>query len=428
MEVFDSITIDCLNGDKYKTGKKTPDGKPDPSVFSTEKNREGIQVGTAIALMERRPQGKARAIDADRAAYNPHADLNFRHWWGKRKRAELEATLETPVSPHALKPALKFGLPFCPIGVRDDYSTWQLLPELLAVSFAGVKTSRDDSLVDMDRAALESRGDWNRGTVTSQLADNFANGLSNFFPLYLKSAVNDAGSSKNAHPDLFASTKPTGPQPNLTDFARKYLAGLKCGPEDLFFHIVAVLHSPLYREENAGALRQDWPRVPLPKDAATLKAGAALGRQLAALLDPETPVPGVTDLKVREDLKGLGELTVSNGKSPNLAIAARWGYSGLAGAVMPGPGKTTSGTRGEGFLDIHLNATTRWKDVPEPVWTYTLGGYQVLKKWLSYRESALLGRPVTSDEAQQFTHHVRRIASILALHEELDRHYGASVF
>ena len=215
-----------------------------------------------------------------------------------------------------------------------------------------------------------------------------------------------------------------------------------------FVHIVAVLPSPLYRGENAGALRQDWPRVPLPKDAATLKAGAALGRQLTALLDPETPVPGVTDLKVREDLKGLGEITVRSGdipvpteaqapknadksvrtpQPPDLALAARWGYSGLAGAVMPGPGKTTSGTRGEGFHDIHFNATTRWKDVPEPVWHYTLGGYQVLKKWLSYRESALLGRLLNSDEAQQFTHHVRRITSILAENAYLDDHYRKSI-
>ena len=59
--------------------------------------------------------------------------------------------------------------------------------------------------------------------------------------------------------------------------------------------------------------------------------------------------------------------------------------------------KTTSATRDEGFLDIHLNATTRWEYFPEPVRTYTLGGYQVLKKWLSYRESALLGRPLTID-------------------------------
>jgi REP element-mobilizing transposase RayT len=53
LEAFDRIWIDCLNGDKYKTGKLTPEGKPDPSIFSTEINREGIQVGTAIALLVR---------------------------------------------------------------------------------------------------------------------------------------------------------------------------------------------------------------------------------------------------------------------------------------------------------------------------------------------------------------------------------------
>lgn len=202
----------------------------------------------------------------------------------------------------------------------------------------------------------------------------------------------------------------------------------------------------------AGALRQDWPRVPLPKNAKVLKAGADLGRQIAALLDPETPVEGVTTLKVRPDLKGLGELAIGSEHvvhasacqgggstlkreqrtakptlTPDLAIAARWGYAGQGGVTMPGPGKVTPGTRGEGYLDIHLNATTRWKDVPEQVWNYTLGGYQVLKKWLSYRESALLARPLTSDEAQQFTHHVRRITALLALHEKLDAHYAESI-
>lgn len=54
LERFDRIWIDCLNGDKYKTGKLTPEGKPDPSIFSTEFNREGIQVGTAITVLARR--------------------------------------------------------------------------------------------------------------------------------------------------------------------------------------------------------------------------------------------------------------------------------------------------------------------------------------------------------------------------------------
>lgn len=56
LEVFDRVWIDCLNGDKYKTGKLTPEGEPDPSVFSTEFNPEGIQVGTAIALLVHKEQ------------------------------------------------------------------------------------------------------------------------------------------------------------------------------------------------------------------------------------------------------------------------------------------------------------------------------------------------------------------------------------
>ena len=56
-----------------------------------------------------------------------------------------------------------------------------------------------------------------------------------------------------------------------------------------------------------------------------------------------------------------------------------------------------------------------------------ISGYRMLKKWLSYREEPLLHRPLTSEEAQQFTHHVRRIASILKLHPELDEHYRGSV-
>jgi len=54
LEVFDDIWIDCLNGDKFATGKVTPTGEPDPSIFSTEWNREGIQVGTAIGLFVKR--------------------------------------------------------------------------------------------------------------------------------------------------------------------------------------------------------------------------------------------------------------------------------------------------------------------------------------------------------------------------------------
>jgi hypothetical protein len=49
----------------------------------------------------------------------------------------------------------------------------------------------------------------------------------------------------------------------------------------------------------------------------------------------------------------------------------------------------------------------------------------VLKKWLSYREEALLGRPLSIDEVDYFSQVVRRIAALLLLGAELDANYAA---
>ena len=76
-------------------------------------------------------------------------------------------------------------------------------------------------------------------------------------------------------------------------------------------------------------------------------------------------------------------------------------------------------------VDVYLNGDALWAAVPVNVWEYTLGGYQVLKKWLSYREEPLLGRPLHEDEARYFSQVVRRIAAILLLGPALDASYGA---
>ena len=80
LEAFDAIRIDNLNGDKYKTGKTTPDGSPDPSIFSTSEDPVGIQVGTAITTLVRK------------AGHAPTKMVGFRHLWGQTKREELIAT------------------------------------------------------------------------------------------------------------------------------------------------------------------------------------------------------------------------------------------------------------------------------------------------------------------------------------------------
>ena len=39
----------------------------------------------------------------------------------------------------------------------------------------------------------------------------------------------------------------------------------------------------------------------------------------------------------------------------------------------------------------------------------------MLKKWLSYRDRDILGRPLSVEEVQYFSHTARRIAAILGL-------------
>jgi hypothetical protein len=166
-----------------------------------------------------------------------------------------------------------------------------------------------------------------------------------------------------------------------------------------------------------------------------LLASAELGRQVAGLLDTETAVPGVTQGKPRPELKFLAELNYSG--NADLCVLGGWGHEGNGGVTMPGKGKKlTRGYRTEEELekplldllgktthDIYLNDTAYWRNVPEKVWDYTIGGYQVLKKWLSYREHGLLGRPLTADEAREVTHIARRLAALILLQPELDANY-----
>ena len=230
-----------------------------------------------------------------------------------------------------------------------------------------------------------------------------------------------------------------GYRPNLSGSARRYLARLELGVEDLFHHVLVTLHDPAYREANADALRMEWPRVPLPgwpdggqaDTADALARSAARGRTLAALLDSETPVPGVTEAPLRPETAAIAIPTTADGRNmagDDFALAAGWGHVGASGTVMPGQGRAIERARtpeerellgkalialGETTFDVYLNDCAFWRNVPANVWHYKLGGYQVLKKWLSYREHTILSRPLHPKEVQHFTDTARRISTML---------------
>ncbi|MCL4867156.1 MAG: hypothetical protein KJZ47_14775, partial [Gemmatimonadales bacterium] len=215
--------------------------------------------------------------------------------------------------------------------------------------------------------------------------------------------------------------------PNLSLASRSYLGAIEATPASLFDHTVAAMHSLHYSQENASGLRQDWPRIPLPASKEALERSAALGAELRQLLDPEVAVTSAPVSGYPEQFKHLGTLTSVDGRAldpaaGDLAVTAGWGIRGKGGITMPGRGRATD--HGEA-VDVWLNDRAYWANVPRAVWEYTLGGYQVIKKWLSYRERPLLGRDLQIEEARYVSEMVRRIAAILALGPALDASYEA---
>ncbi len=513
MEAFDSIRIDNLHGDRFRTGKLTPTGESDPSAFSTLQNPEGIQVGTAIATLIR----LNRPVHATRGVF-------LRDWWGRAKLADLR---EASGHVNSLKytvfaPQVELGRAIGGKATSGSYLAWLKLTDLLPASYPGVKTSRDGALVDVDRPALEARltryfdetvsnalisaespelmktttefdapaarkallsmgyasgklvrfcyrpfdmrwlywhsecklldrsrpdyflqvfegNNWiaavqqNRKEFNPPAAATHLGSLhviergANWFPLKIRSVSDDL-----LRDDLYE-------RDNLSAAAIAYLGAIGVKAEVLFFHIVATLHAPAYRIDNVDALRQDWPRIPLPASAEGLHASAALGREVAGLLNCEVPVAGVTSGILRADLKAIAPITRVGGgalQAHEFALTAGWGRVGKNGATMPGRGKAIlrpaqpGGSTRDGFTegrqqtwDIWLNEAAYWKNIPMAVWDYTQGGYQVIKKWLSYRERSVLGRSLTIEEIREVTAMARRIAALINLQSDLDANY-----
>ncbi len=71
------------------------------------------------------------------------------------------------------------------------------------------------------------------------------------------------------------------------------------------------------------------------------------------------------------------------------------------------------------------NDAAYWENVPPSVWSFTIGGYPVVKKWLDYRHIEKLKRPLRSEEVRYVSEMVQRIAALLALGPELDANYAA---
>lgn len=144
-------------------------------------------------------------------------------------------------------------------------------------------------------------------------------------------------------------------------------------PEEIFGYIYAVLHAPAYRARYVEFLRIDFPRVPFPETADDFETLSGLGWAL------------VQAHLLRELLRrGLAGY---HGKGDHRVEIVR--YSPQEQAVW-------------------INKTQFFKPVPQDVWHFHIGGYQVLDKYLKSRKDK--GRVLSLDEIN----HVAAVADSLA--------------
>ncbi|GGZ40340.1 type ISP restriction/modification enzyme [Streptomyces poonensis] len=546
---FDRLYVDNLNGDSRETGKKTPDGLKDPSIFSTKLNPAGIQVGTAVTLLVRQDAHDASAFEG-----------SYRDFWGADKRRELlESLSESTNAPHyaPLLPTKENWYRLRRWSPRQGYEQWPAIPDLaLADPLLGLNENRGDALISTDREQLLDRlchfldsdtgftdlddrvagltQTWARydpqrvrakllaespydqskavrfcvkpfdvrwayvdttGKLWNESRDELVKAAtigSDFLllrrrapraldgaafllsrclidqhvmhkdayvvPFYL--ATDETESSDNL--SLFdlheESPSASGWRPNLSPFALDYLSGLgitdaqtsQLSAQLLWQHVLAVGYSPLYLEENGDAIRNDWPRVPLPSTYEQLATSAQLGQQIADLLDIDA-----TNTLTTRAWRTIAQVTRDDGErlSPeagDLAISVGWAIeqrrkqkSGATSRiVMPGRGRITLRERtdnerhaftneelellGAEVVDVYLNDKVYWRGVPEAVWDFKIGGFQVLRKWLSYRDKNILGRDLTIAEVRQFTSICLRLTELVLLGPQLDENYKAA--
>lgn len=162
-------------------------------------------------------------------------------------------------------------------------------------------------------------------------------------------------------------------------------SGLPAGltPEDIFRYTYAVFHSPSYRSRYGEFLKIDFPRLPLTSSFDLMHKLARLGGELIALHLLESP---------KLDKHGTEFIGKRSTEIEKVSYA----------------GET---------VWIDKKQTTGFKGVPEDVWNFHIGGYQVCHKWLKDRK----GRTLSKDDITHYQKIIVALSETIRLMAEIDK-------
>lgn len=546
---FHEIWIDNLNGDKYKTGKVIPKGAPgegttDQSIFTTEQDSRGIQVGTAITTLLKR-----RNTDSETAT------AHYRDFWGRAedKRSALLESLSmhewtpegveeastVPAGPRAYEsftPEERRRWKLIPYDMVGGFDDWYSLEDLFPVNYQGVNPNRglEGSVVEMDRLTLEARmreyysdmsdeefcrrhpvlcqprARYEPSEMRAFLRENSSFSESAIVPyivfpfdtryLYYEEAgkllnerraelwrnlegnefliavpeprrvsesrpllttslfdlhMHDRGSvgfpaeihsAASIKGTLFDAADPaeTSPRANLAEAFWRHVCeewGLhgELNEDDarrftrqLFNVCLSLCHAPQYQEEHREGLAQDWAHIPIPRERSLFEELTEIGDKIATLLNPLAEPRSVIRILLGDYASKLGVLASTmegSVRESDLVVtvphfgAARGGWRSRQVADTEIPPEDLGKVTGDIFINDHVF----FRNVPEDVWLYELGGYPVLKKWLGYRDARRRNnQPLTLSEKDHFRSMVQRIAALLSLSEKLNELYESA--
>jgi predicted helicase len=171
----------------------------------------------------------------------------------------------------------------------------------------------------------------------------------------------------------------------------------KPSPEDIFYYIYAVFYSNIYRTKYAQFLKTDFPRVPFTKDKHLFKKLAEYGKRLADL-----------------HLMQSSELDSPIAKFQGTPACAEQGAAGRGNKQVDKIKYDKEGER------VYINKDQYFEGIPENIWQYQIGGYQVCNKWLKDRK----GKVLSLDDIKHYCKVATAIKHTINIQKSIDEIYN----
>ncbi|MEA5617157.1 type ISP restriction/modification enzyme [Cronbergia sp. UHCC 0137] len=160
--------------------------------------------------------------------------------------------------------------------------------------------------------------------------------------------------------------------------------GKKPTPEEIFYYAYAIFHSPTYRSRYAEFLKIDFPRLPLTSNQNLFNSLAIKGEELV-----------------------------------NLHLMKSDTLNTLTTTYQPiGDNQVSEVTYNSELQRVYINKRSYFTDIPQHIWEFKVGGYQVLDKWLKDRKNA--SRKLSTEEIIHYQKIIMALTETLRLMQEID--------